>query len=89
MGKSNNLANMGNPKLRVISNIGLSHVENLGSQEGIFQAKMEITMIFEKGNTLVVNGDDKFLSTLRNVERDYDLITFGFEKNNDIYCVNL
>ncbi len=81
------LANMVNPKVAVISNIGLSHVENLGSQEGIFKAKMEITTRFGKGNTLVVNGDDKFLSTLRDAERDYDLITFGFEKNNDIYCV--
>ena len=81
------LANMVNPKVAVISNIGLSHVENLGSQEGIFKAKMEITTGFGKGNTLVVNGDDKFLSTLRDAERDYDLITFGFEKNNDIYCV--
>lgn len=82
------LANMVNPKIAVISNIGLSHVENLGSQEGIFKAKMEITTGFGKDNTLIVNGDDKFLSTLRDLEKDYKLVTFGFEKYNDIYCVS-
>lgn len=82
------LANMVNPKIAVISNIGLSHVENLGSQEGIFKAKMEITTGFGKDNTLIVNGDDKFLSTLRDLQKDYKLVTFGFEKYNDIYCVS-
>ena len=54
------LANIVNPKIGVISNIGLSHIENLGSQEGILQAKMEIATNFNESNTLVVNGDDKF-----------------------------
>lgn len=80
------LANMVKPKIAVISNIGLSHVENLGSQEGIFKAKMEIATYFDKKNTLIVNGDDKFLSTLKDENKDYKLVTFGFNENNDIYC---
>ena len=80
------LANIVNPKIAVISNIGLSHIENLGSQEGILQAKMEITTNFNKSNTLVVNGDDKFLATLKEKDLNYNLKTFGFNKNNDIYC---
>lgn len=82
------LANIVKPKIAVISNIGLSHVENLGSQEGIFKAKMEIATYFDKENTLIVNGDDKFLATLKNEEKDYKLITFGFDKENDIYCIS-
>lgn len=82
------LANIVRPQIAVISNIGLSHVENLGSQEGIFKAKMEIATYFGKDNTLIVNGDDKFLATLREEKKDYKLITFGFEKYNDIYCVS-
>lgn len=80
------LANIVNPKIGVISNIGLSHIENLGSQEGILQAKMEITTNFDKNSTLIANGDDKFLSTLKNKGLSYNLKTFGFNKNNDIYC---
>ena len=80
------LANIVTPKIGVISNIGLSHIENLGSQEGILQAKMEITTNFNESNTLVVNGDDKFLATLKEKNLNYKLKTFGFNKDNDIYC---
>ena len=80
------LANIVNPKIGVISNIGLSHIENLGSQDGILKAKLEITSNFDKSNTLIVNGDDKYLSKICKDDLEYDLKTFGFDKNNDIYC---
>ena len=80
------LANIVNPKIGVISNIGLSHIEALGSQEGILKAKMEITTNFDSTSTLIVNGDDKFLSTLKDKEHVYTLKTFGFNNDNDIYC---
>lgn len=80
------LANIVKPKIGVISNIGLSHIENLGSQEGILQAKMEITTNFDESSILVVNGDDKFLATLKEKNLNYSLKTFGFNKDNDIYC---
>lgn len=80
------LADMVHPKIAVISNIGLSHIENLGSQEGILKAKLEIVKNFNKDNLLVINGDDKMLSTLKDKELPYRLKTFGFSSNNDIYC---
>lgn len=80
------LADIVNPKIGVISNIGLSHIERLGSQEGILKAKMEITTNFDEDSTLIVNGDDKFLSTLKNKENVYKLKTFGFNKDNDVWC---
>ncbi|MBU5306747.1 UDP-N-acetylmuramoyl-tripeptide--D-alanyl-D-alanine ligase [Clostridioides mangenotii] len=80
------LADIVKPKIGVISNIGLSHIENLGSQEGILKAKMEISLNFNENNILVVNGDDQYLSTLKNKKLPYILKTFGFKKDNDIYC---
>ncbi|WP_250672747.1 UDP-N-acetylmuramoyl-tripeptide--D-alanyl-D-alanine ligase [Paraclostridium ghonii] len=80
------LAKMVNPKVGVISNIGLSHIENLGSQEGILKAKLEIASNFDESNTLIVNGDDKYLKKICKNELNYDLKTFGFDNNNDIYC---
>ena len=80
------LANIVDPQIGVISNIGLSHIEKLGSQEGILKAKMEIATNFNSNNTLVVNGDDKFLATLKDKSHEYNLKTFGFNKENDIYC---
>ena len=47
---------------------------------------MEITTNFNESDILVVNGDDKFLGTLKNKNLNYKLKTFGFNKDNDIYC---
>lgn len=55
------LSNIARPDVAIITNIGMSHIENLGSQEGIFKAKTEICEKFNKDNLLVVNADDKYL----------------------------
>lgn len=92
MGMSNSgeikyLANIVDPKIAVISNIGLSHIENLGSQENILKAKLEITSSFAKDNVLIINGDDEYLKKLKSENLDYKLKSFGFEKGNDVFCV--
>ena len=51
-----------------------------------FKAKMEITTNFDESSLLIVNGDDDCLKTLKNKDLVYKLKTFGFEKDNDIYC---
>lgn len=80
------LVNIVNPQIGIISNIGYSHVEHLGSRDGIFKAKMEITTNFDENSLLIVNGDDDCLKTLKDKHLFYKLKTFGFEKDNDIYC---
>ncbi|WAW15598.1 UDP-N-acetylmuramoyl-tripeptide--D-alanyl-D-alanine ligase [Peptostreptococcus equinus] len=76
------------PDIGVISNIGMSHIELLGSQEGIFKAKMEITSDFDKNSRLIINGDDQLLSTiLKKKEADeieYKLYSFGKNLYNDL-----
>ena len=54
------------PDVAVITNIGDSHIENLGSRENILKAKCEIFshMDPEKG-FVILNGDDPLLSGLR------------------------
>lgn len=80
------LVNIVKPQIGIISNIGYSHVEHLGSRDGIFKAKMEITTNFDENSLLIVNGDDDCLKTLKDKHLVYKLKTFGFEKDNDIYC---
>ena len=80
------LVDMVHPEIAVISNVGLSHVENLGSQEGVLKAKLEITKNFTKDSLLVINGDDEMLSSLKGKDLNYRLKTFGFNQDNDLYC---
>lgn len=50
------------PDIAVISNIGVSHIENLGSREGILKAKLEILEGMKGDAPIVLNGDDDMLS---------------------------
>ena len=86
-GELDYLSNLVNPDIAVITNIGQSHIMNFeDGQDGIFKAKMEITNGLKNNGTLIINGDDKYLRTLKEQNYDYKLITCGFEEDNDIYC---
>lgn len=50
------------PTCAVITNIGVSHIENLGTQENILKAKLEILDGAEYGAPLILSRDDKFLA---------------------------
>ncbi len=58
------LSKIANPDVAVIVNIGTMHMEYLGSQEGIRQAKMEIVEGMAESGKLLLNGDDALLSQL-------------------------
>ena len=55
------LTNIGKPDVAVVVNIGTMHIEHLGSQEGILQAKLEIREGMNQDGVLILNGDDNFL----------------------------
>ena len=65
------------PDIGIITNIGVSHIEHLGSRDGILKAKLEILDGMKKGSPLILNGDNDKLSTVKN--DDYKLIFFGIE----------
>lgn len=87
MGEIRYLASIAKPDVAVITNIGMSHIENLGSQENIYYSKLQICDFMDKDKLLVVNGDDKFLS------RHFDkcrVVTCGIEnKNCDLVAENI
>lgn len=58
------LSHIAKPDMAVIVNIGTSHIEYLGSQEGIRQAKMEILEGMRADGKLFLNGDDVMLRHL-------------------------
>jgi UDP-N-acetylmuramoyl-tripeptide--D-alanyl-D-alanine ligase len=64
-GEIHELSLLAEPDVCVITNIGDSHIEYLGSREGILQAKLEIVDGMKPGGTLVLNSDDPMLTGLR------------------------
>ena len=49
------------PTIGIITNIGVSHIEMLGSREGILKAKMEILEGMDSSAPLIINGDNDLL----------------------------
>lgn len=87
-GEIHNLSKIAKPDMAVITNIGTSHIENLGSKEGILKAKSEIFDYMNKEGKVFLNGDDDLLKTLKN-KLSFPICYFGFEDNNDIYAKNI
>ncbi|MHB1316132.1 MAG: UDP-N-acetylmuramoyl-tripeptide--D-alanyl-D-alanine ligase [Christensenellales bacterium] len=82
-GEIASLAKIVRPKICVLTNIGEAHLEYLGSKEGILQAKSEMFEFMEDDGTIVLNGDDPLLATIKN-KYPQQVITFGFGDGNQI-----
>ena len=52
------------PQIAVITNIGSSHMETLGSRENICRAKLEILCGLRKGGALILSGDEPLLENV-------------------------
>ena len=69
------LSKVAKPDYAIITNIGVAHIENLGSQEEIFKAKSEILDFLSPKGRFFVNGDDAFLTRYRTHPA---AITYGY-----------
>lgn len=76
LGEIDLLAGLVRPDIGIITNIGMSHIETLGSRENILKAKLEITNYFSPESILIVNEDQEFLSR-KDVQGDYKVVTTG------------
>ncbi|WZL74735.1 UDP-N-acetylmuramoyl-tripeptide--D-alanyl-D-alanine ligase [Clostridiaceae bacterium 35-E11] len=89
LGEISKLSDIAQPNIGVITNIGLSHIEHLGCQENIFKAKMEITNSFDASSRLIVNGDDKFLRSLKSKPPKYQVDFVGFGEDCTYRAMNV
>ncbi len=78
------LTSIAQPNVGVITNIGTMHIEHLGSQQGILQAKLEILEGMPEGSTIFLNGDDSLLWNLHRRE-DLNGRYFGVQ-NPECHC---
>ena len=77
------LSTVANPDICVITNVGLCHLENLGTRDGILQAKTECFDHMREGGLAILNGDDDKLSTKKQVN-GRDTVFYGIEEASKI-----
>ena len=77
-GEIRRLTKCARPHAAIITNIGVAHIEMLGSRENILKAKMEITEGLDRDGILILNADDDMLmSVIDSV--DFKTATFGLD----------
>jgi len=86
-GEIHNLCQVARPDIAIITNIGLSHLENLKTRENILKAKMEITDFFNMDNVLIVNSDNDLLE--HTTFSNYKTIKTGIDSVADFKACNL
>lgn len=86
-GEIHRLSTATQPTMGIITNIGVSHIENLGSREGILEAKLEILDGLKKGAPLLLNGDNDLLSTVKN--DDYKIYFYAVDNDADFKAVDI
>jgi UDP-N-acetylmuramoyl-tripeptide--D-alanyl-D-alanine ligase len=80
------LSNIAEPDAAIITNIGEAHLQELGSREGIAQAKLEILSGLRKNGLFVYYGDEPLLtSRVPSLPLPEHVVTFGQEAKNDYY----
>ena len=78
-GEMSRLCSMARPRYAVMTNIGISHIQQLKTQENILQEKLRITDSFDEDSILFLNGEDPMLAGLREKLPHIRKVYFGTE----------
>ncbi len=85
-GEIETLSKVARPDIALITNIGDSHIGNLGSRDGILKAKSEIFKYIKDSGVAILNGDDEYL---KKIKIKNEIKNVGENNTNDCYCYNM
>lgn len=84
-GELDRIAKAVRPNIGVISNVGVAHIEFLGSREGILKAKCEMLEHLDADGVAILNADNDMLQTLEG-KLSQKVRWFGVENQKDFYA---
>ncbi len=89
LGEISRLTDIAKPDAALITNVGMAHIGNLGSQENILKAKLEILEGIKKDGLIVLNGDDALLrgADTKGIKKAY--IGIGEDTEKDLYAKDI
>ncbi|MEK3988284.1 MULTISPECIES: UDP-N-acetylmuramoyl-tripeptide--D-alanyl-D-alanine ligase [Robertmurraya] len=90
LGEIEFLSKLAKPDVVIVTNIGESHLQDLGSRENIAKAKLEIISGIKENGLIVYNGDEPLLRKgLSDYVGSAELQTFGRSSENTLYPVSI
>ena len=88
-GEISRLSKIAKPSIAVITNIGTSHIGNLGSRENILKAKLEILDGMEKPNLIINNDNDLLHNWYKENKGKMQIRTYGIKSDSQTYATNM
>ncbi|MBM4386530.1 MAG: UDP-N-acetylmuramoyl-tripeptide--D-alanyl-D-alanine ligase [Deltaproteobacteria bacterium] len=88
LGEIARLTEIADPDCAVITMIGISHIEHLGSIDNIAKAKGELFFSAKKSALLVINADDERISAMASGLTNRK-ISFGYSEGADIRILDV
>lgn len=77
------LTSIAKPDVCIITNIGTSHIGNLGSRENILKAKLEILEGNPKAKVIINNDNDLLHKWYKENKEKYNITTYGIKNQSD------
>ncbi|MBC7233853.1 MAG: UDP-N-acetylmuramoyl-tripeptide--D-alanyl-D-alanine ligase [Chloroflexi bacterium] len=80
------LAKIALPEVGVVTNVGPTHLERLGTIERIAQAKAELVQALPPDGLAVLNGDDERVRAMASLTPARKVLYYGLEPHNDLWA---
>ncbi|MBP3040200.1 UDP-N-acetylmuramoyl-tripeptide--D-alanyl-D-alanine ligase [Bacillaceae bacterium Marseille-Q3522] len=83
------LTKLARPDVAIITNIGESHLQDLGSRENIANAKLEILEGLNANGRFIYDGDEPLLQQSITGKESFICQSFGRSRRNDLYAAEI
>ena len=83
LGEIQRLASIAKPEIGVITNIGISHIERLGSQGAVADAKVELLGELPPDGVAILNAEDGYFEVMKE-KFSGKVVSFGSSKSADV-----
>ena len=86
LGEIAHLAHVARPQVGVVTNVGPTHLERLGSIERIAQAKAELVQALPADGLAILNGDDERVRNMASLTPAREVVCYGLNPNDDLWA---
>lgn len=80
------LSRIAQPEIGVVTNVGPTHLERLGSIERIAQAKAELVQALPAHGLALLNGDDQRVRAMAELTPARQILFYGLQPHNDFWA---
>jgi UDP-N-acetylmuramoyl-tripeptide--D-alanyl-D-alanine ligase len=80
------LARIARPEIGVVTNVGPTHLERLGTIERIAEAKSELVQALPADGLALLNGDDPRVRAMARLTPAGEVLFYGMQPHNDLWA---